>query len=197
MLLNSYLVLLEEVNMKKLLFIFFAIFIFALCGCSKKVIVVQPSGEKSSSSEGEMTFNDNTTASTHHLQQAKMFYARDKFKQALQHCEKAIHFDSRNWEAYYYLGLSMQKRKEYARSIEPLNSGLKLSPDNKLIKAELHCAMGISWENLGQYEEAHKQYDSALENNPNSDVARKGKNRLKVEKTLKNWGKDKEIEYEG
>jgi tetratricopeptide (TPR) repeat protein len=184
---------LREVVVKKALIFISPLFIFfIIAGCGKEAVVINQPDE-----ENPGVFKDNTTASNHHLQQAKMFYARDKYKQALQHCEKAIEFDKHNWEAYFYMGMSMQKRKEYARSIEILNDGLKYSPDNKLVKAELHCAIGYSWENLGRYDEARRQYNLALDYNPNSEQARKGKNRIKVEKTMEDWSKDKEIKHEG
>jgi len=181
----------------RLLILSSLLFLFIIAGCAKEVIVVQPGSENSNQPSFNGEPADNASASDKHLQQAKMFYARDKYKQALQHCEKSIEFNNRNWEAYYYLGLVMQKRREYTRSIETLNDGLKFAPDNKLVKAELHCALGHSWESLGRYEEARKQYDLALSLNPQNEAARKGRNRIEVEKTLKNWGKDKDIDYEG
>ncbi len=183
--------------MKKPLILSSILFIFVIVGCGKEIVIINPGSENSGQVSASRPEVDNATASSQHLQQAKMFYARDKFKQAMQHCEKAIEFDNRNWEAYYYMGLIMQNRKEYAQSIETFSDGLKFAPDSKLVKAELHCALGYSWENLGKFEEARTQYNLALSLNPQNESARKGKNRIEVEKTLKNWGKDKKINYEG
>jgi len=66
-----------------------------------------------------------------------------------------------------------------------------------LVKAEMHFSLGYCFENMGRLDEARKEYETSLTYNPGNDSARKGSNRVKVEKTLKNWGKDKEIEYEG
>jgi len=173
------------------------LFLFIIVGCGKETTVVQPGPEQNNYPQIAGAAADNQIASNQHLQQAKMFYARDKYKQAMQHCDKAIEFDNRNWEAYYYLGLVMQKHKDYAQSIETLSDGLKFAPDNKMVKAEIHCALGYSWESLGRYEEAGTQYNLALSLNPLNEPARKGKNRIEVEKTLKGWGRNKDIDYEG
>jgi tetratricopeptide (TPR) repeat protein len=184
--------------MKKIPLILFAILlpvIFSGCGGGTVVVKEATTGEirktDARPSEG------NITAATEHLKEAKMFYARDKYKQALQHCEKAIEFDNRNWEAYYYLGLCMQKRHEFTQAVDALKKGLILSPDNRLVKSEMHAAIGYCWENLRMFDDARREYNTSLSFNPGNQAARDGQNRIKVEKTLKNWGKDKDIDTEG
>jgi tetratricopeptide (TPR) repeat protein len=183
--------------MRNLLSIFLFFLLIVSFGCSKKVVIVRTAETTDKVTPVAKPLDQNLTASMEHLQQAKMFYARDKYKQAMQHCEKAIEFDNRNWEAYYYLGMTMQKRREYAHAIDIFRSGLRYSPDNRMVKAELHVAIGQSLENLGRLEEAVHEYNTALTFNPENDSARAGKNRVEVEKTMKNWGKDKEIDFEG
>jgi len=182
---------------RKLFLILIPVVLLIALGCSKEVVVVQTGAETTPSTVVMRNPETNFNASIEHLRQAKIFYARDKYKQALQHCEKAVSFDSRNWEAYYYMGLCMQKRKDFARAVETIRTGLKYVPENKLVKAEMHFALGYCFENMGRLDEARSEYETSLTYNPNNDSARKGSNRVKVEKTLKNWGKDKEIEYEG
>jgi len=139
----------------------------------------------------------NIERSDFHLAKAKKFYARGNYKNVKMHCEKAIAFNNKNWEAYYYLGLAMQKRREYAESIETLKVGLVLSPDNKYVKSDIHCTLGINWEKLGRPEKARDEYKNALAFNSGNSMARKGLNRIKVEKTLRNWDKNRGIENEG
>jgi tetratricopeptide (TPR) repeat protein len=174
-----------------------SLLLLLIIGCGQKMIVVRtvPAENKKMVASGPS--EDNTIASNNHLTQARMFYAHDKFKQAIQHCEKAIEFNNRNWEAYYYMGLSMQRSKAYARSIEYLKTGLTFSPDNNLIRAEVHYAIGFSWESIGKMEEAGTQYHIALTYNPDNGSARNGMNRVTVNKTMKDWKNNKNIKHKG
>ncbi len=174
-----------------------ALLILFTAGCGSNVVLVNTQPAPESKKVAPRPDESNVTASTEHLKQAKMFYARDKYKQALQHCEKAIEFDHSNWEAHLYLGLIMQQRHDYSGAIEALNNSLKFSPDNRLVKSDMHAAIGYCWENLGNFEKANREYDKSLSFNPGNQNAREGQNRIKVEKTLKNWGKDKNIRHEG
>ncbi len=183
--------------MRHFLCIMLCLLLPGLIGCSKKVIVVKTDPAETHKSVDSHASNDNIIASNNHLAQAKKFYVEEKYKQTLKHCEKAIQFNRRNWEAHYYLGLAMQKRKEYARSIEVLGTGLEYCPDNKFVKSEIHYAIGYNWENLGHFSNADKEYTMALEFNPKNSSARDAQNRIKMEKTIKNWGKKKKIEYDG
>jgi tetratricopeptide (TPR) repeat protein len=182
---------------RKLFLILIPVMLLSALGCSRGVVVVQTGTEVTPATIKMRNPETNFNASIEHLRQAKIFYARDKYKQALQHCEKAVSFDSRNWEAYYYMGLCMQKRKDFARALETFRTGLRYVPDNRLVKAEMHFALGYCFENMGRLEEARSEYETSLTYNPNNDSARKGSNRVKVEKTLKKWGKEKDIRHEG
>ena len=172
-------------------------FILFIIGCGKEVTIIKTSPAERPQIETSKPTHENINASNHHLQQAKLFYEKDRFKQARQHCEKAISFDSRNWEAYYYLGLTMQRQKDYVIAIEKLNEGLKVAPDNGIVRAEIHYAIGYSWERIGRLVEAGMHYDRALGYNPEYDSAREGKDRVKAGKRSKKWGKDKEIDGKG
>jgi len=173
------------------------IILLLIVGCSKKETSITITAEQGERANQPDAVKVNETASGQHLRQAKVFYSRDKFKQAIKHCEKAITFNHQNWEAYYYLGLSMQKRRDYTVAIDMLHNGLKHSPKNKYVKSELHYAIGYSWEKLGRFENAKKSYSTALAFNPENHSAQQAKNRIKIEKTLKNWGKQKNIDYDG
>jgi tetratricopeptide (TPR) repeat protein len=168
-----------------------------LVGCGKKVVIVKAEQPEVNKQKPAPPPVQNPKASDQHLQQAKKFFAQGKYKQAKKHCEKAIEFNHRNWEAHYFLGLAMQKKNDYMVSIEILGTGLKYAPDNKYVKSEIHYAIGYSWENLGKLDKASKEYQLALSYNSGNKTARQARNRIKIEKTMKKWGKDKEIEYEG
>jgi len=178
--------------------IILSLLILAVTGCSKKMITIktQPQAEKKAY-EIHPDKNANIHASEVQLRQAKQFFAREKFKQAQKHCEKAIEFNHRNWEAHYYLGLTMQKRKNYEVAIEVLGVGLKYSPDNSLVKSEIHYAIGSSWAQLGEFVNANKEFELALTFNPDNQFARDAKNRIKVKKTMKNWGKNADKKHDG
>ncbi|UCD17810.1 MAG: tetratricopeptide repeat protein [Candidatus Zixiibacteriota bacterium] len=180
--------------MRKLSIFLLILLLIAAAGCSRHEtpVRVTPEQQKKFNSPGT-----NITESNNHLRQAKAFYAKDKYKQAMKHCEKAIVFNHRNWEAYYYLGLSMQKRKEYSLAIEVLYNGLKHSPENGYVKSELHYSIGYSWEKMGHLEKAKKAYITALAFNPENHSAQQARNRIKIEKTLENWGKKKDLPYDG
>lgn len=166
-------------------------------GCTKKVVVIKaPPAEKKQHVIVHST-GVNIESSNNHFKQAKKFYAKGNYKQAMKHCEKAIEFNHRNWKAHYYLGLTMQKRNQDARAIEVFGAGLKYSPDNNLIRSEIQFAIGVSWENLGKLNNAHQAYNLALVLNPDNRSAREAKKRVKIEKTLKNWRKMKKSGYDG
>ncbi|UCD94454.1 MAG: tetratricopeptide repeat protein [Candidatus Zixiibacteriota bacterium] len=183
--------------MKKLTAILLAILLLFALGCSRKVVVIKTSPPEKEQPTVAHKAKVNNEASNNHLRQAKKFYFKGKYKQTQQHCEKAIEFNHRNWEAHYYLGLAMQKRRHYARAVEMLAVGLKFSPDNNFVKSEIHFAIGYSWEKMGDHSNAGKAYKMALSYNPGNQEARDARNRLKVEKTMKNWGKDKDKRPEG
>jgi tetratricopeptide (TPR) repeat protein len=171
--------------------------ILLIGGCAKKIVVIRTTPAETKKTVVVAPPHENNVASNNHLVQARNFYARGKFKQAIQHCEKAIEFNNRNWEAYYYMGLSMQRTKAYTRALDYLKTGLTYSPDNNMIRAEVHYAIGFSWENMGKFEEAGKQYNIALSYNPDNSSARIGINRIMVDKTMRNWKKDKDLKHEG
>ncbi|MBN2227282.1 MAG: tetratricopeptide repeat protein [candidate division Zixibacteria bacterium] len=183
--------------MRQITLALLCIILLVITGCSKKETSLTVPAEQWDQANHPGNQQVNETASNQHLQQAKVAYSKDKYKQAIQHCEKAIMFNRQNWEAYYYIGLSMQKRREYADAIDMLQNGLNHSPQNNFVKSELHYAIGYSWEKLGKLDNAKTAYTTALAFNPENHSAQQAKNRIKIEKTLKNWGKQKNIDYEG
>jgi len=173
---------------KSLLLLLCAILLFA-AGCTKKVVVIKSERPPSNKAVIVHPSKENTVASNNHLKQAKKFYYKGKYKQAKKHSEKAIEFNHSNWEAHYYLGLSMQGRRQYATAIEVLGVSLKYSPENHMVRSELHMAIGHSWEKLGDIRKASSEYALALEYNPANQEARDARKRLKIDKTMNKWGK--------
>jgi len=171
--------------MRSFIVLFLSILLFALVGCSKRVVIIKGSAPENNHAQVIGAGQSNIEKSDHHLSQAKKFYNKAKYGQSKKHCEKAIDFNHRNWEAHYYLGLTLQKRREYTVSIEVFGACLKYSPKNQYVKSEIHYAIGINYERLGSYNQAEKAYGEALAFNPKNKLAFKAKNRVKVEKTLK------------
>jgi tetratricopeptide (TPR) repeat protein len=183
--------------MKRLLPVLVAILLISVSGCSKKVVVIKAQPPEKEQPAVAHKAKVDIDASDNHLRQAKKLYFKGKYKQAEHDCEKAIEFNHRNWEAHYYLGLAMQKRRHYVRAVEAFAAGLEFSPDNNYVKSEIHFAIGYSWEKMGEHANAGKEYKMALSYNPGNQEARDARNRLKIEKTMKNWGKDKGQNPEG
>ncbi len=183
--------------MKKLSIFVLALLLLFAMGCGKKVAIVKVAPTENNLNRYNSPSQDNIGGSDKHLKQAKRFFADGKYRQAQKHCEKAIALNHRNWGAHYYLGLAMQKKREYTVSIEALGVSLKYSPDNKYLKSEIHYAIGYSWEKLGVPKKAVEEYKQALAYNPGNDSARKARSRMKVQKTMENRDKRRKIDFDG
>ncbi len=183
--------------MKKLLLLLLCLSAITMFACSgggsRNVVIVHEEPTAVPQGHGPA----NIEASNQHLSQAKVMYVKGKYKQTQDHAEKAIAFNEKNWEAYYYLGLAMQKRRDYQMSLDVFSKGLKYSPDNRYVRSELHFALGYSWEQMGKLDKADGEYGSALDFNPENIDARQGTSRIKIEKTMKGWGKDVKKKTDG
>ncbi len=162
----------------------------AAVGCSHKVVVVKSELPVYKQDKNVTFSNENFKSSEMHLAKAKQYYLKGQYKQAQHHCELAVKFNHNNWEAHYYMGLSMLKKREYAHSIEALKIGLRLGPDNKFVKSEMHYYLALSFEEMGRPEEALDEYKQALVFNSGNQLAQNGLNRIKVKKTMKDWKKE-------
>jgi tetratricopeptide (TPR) repeat protein len=183
--------------MKTTLFLCLALVLIIMPGCNKKAVVVDTQQVEANKRKDYKPSEQAVRESDLYLLEAKKHYAQGNYKSVQKYCEKALEFNHGNWEAHYYLGLASQKRREYRVSIEVLSIGLKYSPENDYIKSEIHFAIGISWEKLGDLEKAENQFELALSYNPDNHSALQAKNRIQVQKTLKNWGKDTKYDYDG
>jgi tetratricopeptide (TPR) repeat protein len=141
--------------------------------------------------------DENMAASEEFLKLAKRAYADENYGMTINNCENAIDLNHRNWSAHYYLGLAMQKKREYAVSIEAFMVSLKFSPDSKYIKSDLHYSIGLSFERQGDLDKAHQEYVTALNFNSENSSAKTARNRVKIEKTMQNWSRDRQINHGG
>jgi len=177
--------------MRKFLLLSLSLVLLIMAGCTRKVVIVKTQPSEAKKAIIVHPTKTEIASSENHLRQAKKFYYNGKYKQARKHCEKAIKFNHSNWEAHYYLGLTMQKKREYAVAVEALGVSLKYSPENRLVRSELHLAIGYSWEKLGNAKKAGTEYSLAIQYNPENQEAIEARNRMKVDKTMKNWGHKK------
>ena len=175
--------------MRFLIILLVGLLILANAGCGHKVLVIKTGQSEKKLDSRAVPNKENPKQTDIFLAKAKKFYLKGKYKQALSFCEKAIKFNHDNWEAHYYMGLAMQRKRLYAQSIEALKIGLQLGPDSKFVKSEMHCNLAINYEKMGMAERARSEYQLALTLNSANQDARKGLNRIKVNKTMKNWKK--------
>lgn len=157
-----------------------AIVIFA-AGCTTKMTVIKThpaDNAPQSIKQSKAVVSDN------HLEQGKHLYFKGKFNQATKHFIRSIANNRENWEAYYYLGLTQQKKDRYDRAIGSLNNSLKFAPPDQEIRAKINYALGISWEHEGYLVKANDKYKKAYKLNSKYTQAKVAIDRIKT-KTLK------------
>lgn len=182
--------------MRFLISFFIGLLAISSMGCGGRMVIVKNTTPANKIERRVVVTEQNIKQSNLHLAKAKSFYFKGKYQQAQMHCEKAIQFNHANWEAHYYLGLTMQKRREYAASIEALKISLKLGPDNKLIKSEMHFNLAIGFEKMDMIDRAQAEYSQSLAFNSGNQMAKAGLNRLKVKKTKKNVKKSRSKDHD-
>lgn len=176
--------------MRLIIVLLVGLLIFA-AGCGSKIVVIKTSTSEKKLDSRAVPKEKNDKQSDIFLAKAKKAYHKGKYKQTLRFCDKALEFDHGNWEAHYYIGLATQRKRMYAESIEALKIGLRLGPENKYLKSEMHCYLALNYEKMGMPKRARSEYQLALSLNSANQDARKGLNRIKVKKTMNNWKKDK------
>ena len=162
--------------MKKSCVILMAVLFFVI-GCQSKTVVIKsrPIETKHSSiNKGQMISSDN------HLIQGKKFYTAGKYKQASKHFIRAISKNKDNWEAHYFLGLTLQKQGRFDKAIGSLKYAQKYSPKDNIIRSRISYSLGLSWENEGYFARAGELYIQAAKLNPKHDKAKAGIGRTKI-----------------
>lgn len=178
----------------RVLFVVAAIMIFA-AGCTTKTAVIKT--HPSDDAPRPVT-QSKVIIANNHLEQGKRLYFQAKYDQATKHFIRAIANNREDWEAYYFLGLTQQKKKRYDRSIGSFNNSLKYAPQDRLLRAKINYALGLSWENEGYLIEAQEKFKLAQRLDPTYKQAKAASKRieLKTAKAEKQSGKkDKDKAY--
>jgi tetratricopeptide (TPR) repeat protein len=163
----------------RLLTVLIAIMIF-VTGCATKTVIIKSHPVD----EAPQTAKDSKViVSDNHMEQGKKLYFKGKFTQATKHFIRSIANNRENWEAYYYLGLTQQKRERFDRSIGSFNNSLKFAPHDNILRAKIHYALGVSWEHEGYFTKANEKFKLALSLYPGYKQAGVAMKRVKT-KTL-------------
>jgi Flp pilus assembly protein TadD len=165
-----------------------------MVGCTTRTVVIKDHPADTAPQQVKKT---KIKVSDNHLEQGKRLYFREKYSQATKHLIRSIANDNTNWEAYYYLGLTQQKRKRFDRAIGSFNNSLKYVPSGAQLRAQIFYALGVSWEKEGYLEKARQMYTQAVQLNPEYAQAKVANDRVKAKlltaeikkKTKKQGGK--------
>lgn len=114
------------------------------------------------------------------LEQGIENYRLGNYNRAIKELTRSIAAFRPNWETHYYLGLSQQKVGHYDRAIGAFNNSLKYCPPDRLIIADINCALGLSWEKSDFLHKAESKYRYALRLNPELTEAQTGINRVRA-----------------
>ncbi|MFX1311788.1 MAG: tetratricopeptide repeat protein [Promethearchaeota archaeon] len=87
------------------------------------------------------------------INNAKLEIENKEFENAIESCKRALELDNGFVDAYYYLGISFNKKKSYDAAIENLEKAVELD------KNHFH-----SWNQIGLAYDAKQDYDNALKN---------------------------------
>ena len=118
----------------RLLSVLIVIMIF-VSGCATKTVVIK---SHPADNAPQSIKNSKASVSDNHLDQGKHLYFKGKFNQATKHFIRSIANNRKNWEAYYYLGLTQQKKKRFDRAIGSFNNSLKFAPNDPVIRAKIN-----------------------------------------------------------
>lgn len=160
----------------KFLVIISVLLTFLSCSSGKVLVTGKSSPPPKAKTYGQKV------ASGNHLESGKKFFHKGKFRKALQEFNKAVDKDPRNWEAYYYLGLTQQKMGYYKESIPRFEMAIELNQGDKVRVSEIRVCLGVSYESLGNIEKAKAQYQFALSLNPDNKNASDSYSRIKAKK---------------
>jgi Flp pilus assembly protein TadD len=173
--------------MKRICIILLAV-LFFIIGCQSKTVVIKSrpvETKQSAINKGQATSSDN------HLAQGIKLYTAAKYKQASKHFIRAISKNKNNWEAHYYLGLTLQKQGRFDQSIGSFKYAQEYAPKDNLIRSRICYSLGLSWENEGYFARAGELYIQAAKLNPKHDKAKAGIGRTKLKAAKANKEKKK------
>lgn len=69
---------------------------------------------------------------------------------------------------YYFQGFALTVKKRYAEAIEPLETGLTVLADNKILEAEMHSLLGECYHKTNKYDKSDKAFKKSLSLNPDN-----------------------------
>jgi tetratricopeptide (TPR) repeat protein len=164
----------------RILIILIAIAIL-VTGCATKTTVIKTHPAENGPTDIK---HSKVIVSDNHLEQGKRLYFKGKYNQATKHFIRSIANNSENWEAYYFLGLTQQKKERFDRSIGSFNNSLKFAPADRMIRSQINYALGLSWEQENYLAKAAEKFNKAIKLNPNYTQAKVAAGRVK-DKTLK------------
>jgi len=151
-----------------------------ITGCATRTVVIKANPAEEAPQTVQKT---KVVVSDNHLEQGKHLYFKGKYAQATKHFIRSIANNRENWEAYYYLGLTQQKTKHYDRAIGSLNNSLKFAPQERVTRAKIFYALGVSWEEEGYLQKANEKYKQAIQLDPGYSQAKVATERVRT-KTL-------------
>ncbi len=157
-------------------FLLLLIACFIVVGCQSKTVVIKTQPETPK-------YKIKHVSSDKHLIQGKKFFNNGKYKLAARNFMRAIATDSHNWEAHYYLGLTLQKQGRYDQAIGSFNTSLRHAPKNNKIRARVNYSLGVSWEHERYFGRATELYVKVLKLNPKHSGAKAGKARVMLKAT--------------
>ena len=101
------------------------------------------------------------------IKKAKLEIENNQFEIAIADCNKALELDNRFVKAYFYIGISNIKKKDYATAISYFNKALELDPQH----AKSWNFLGYSNEKLALFDEAVDSYKKAVNLKPSYSEA--------------------------
>jgi tetratricopeptide (TPR) repeat protein len=125
-----------------------------------------------------------------------MFH-RGRYRQAAHQFEVAIAEDPNNWEAHWWLGLTMREMRDYDGCLDHFRVAIRLHDDPDWV-ARVRVDVGLVWELRGDRDKALVEYDLALRARPGYADAIKARERLKERReALKEREDDKDKGHRG
>jgi tetratricopeptide (TPR) repeat protein len=101
------------------------------------------------------------------IDKAQLEIKNQNYNVAIEDCKKAIELDSTYIDAYYYIGIANNEKKDYETAIGYFKKSIDLSPN--YAKSWNH--MGFSYEKLNQFDKAIDAYKKAVGFEPNYALA--------------------------
>src|SRR6478736_5863553 len=96
-------------------------------------------------------------------EQGKAFYDKSQYKEAIPFFEKAVESNPESEDSWYYLGLSYGYTAQPQKVLDAFNKLEKINPD---YWAWFYYEKGVAYDELKQFDEAIKAYETFLKKFP-------------------------------